>query len=207
MNKRWRNRNSQIPFTGKSIREYCIKHLKGDDSIYRIFFYDTAPLNKRGHNPLSGKAINFAATDTAQAQIELLDSLRRTPQVALRLGSTVWHNSAWIIDPRKTKGICDGKISSSDLTDKDVWPQIQQKAVDMKLGIDITYIALKRLADFMVIVSGDADLVPALKLARTEGVQICLDPMRSSVSPDLAEHVDFVTTFAPKKKSGKLTAC
>ena len=39
-------------------------------------------------------------------------------------------------------------------------------------------------------VAGDADFVPAAKLARREGVQFVLDPLWRSVSPDLLEHID-----------------
>jgi uncharacterized LabA/DUF88 family protein len=33
---------------------------------------------------------------------------------------------------------------------------------------------MKRLADLLIIITGDADIVPALKLARREGMQVGL---------------------------------
>ncbi len=47
----------------------------------------------------------------------------------------------------------------------------------MKIGLDIALIAMKRLADLLIIITGDADIVPALKLARREGMQVGLDPL------------------------------
>jgi len=70
----------------------------------------------------------------------------------------------------------------------------KQKAVDMKIGLDIALIAMKRLADLLIIITGDADIVPALKLARREGMQVGLDPLGCPIQPELQEHVDFVTT-------------
>ena len=60
----------------------------------------------------------------------------------------------------------------------------------MRIGLDIASITLKRQADVIVLVSGDADFVPAAKLARREGMQIVLDPLWQDVSPDLQEHID-----------------
>jgi len=85
----------------------------------------------------------------------------------------------------------------SNLKEHDVRPLIQQKAVDMKMGIDIALIATKKIADLLIIIAGDADIVPALKLARREGMQVCLDPLRNPIRPELSEHVDFVSTQIP----------
>ena len=86
------------------------------------------------------------------------------------------------------------KIVISDLTDNDFQPRIVQKAVDMKIGLDIALIAIKKLADLLIIITGDADIVPALKFARREGMQVCLDPLKRQVRPELSEHVDFIAT-------------
>ena len=67
---------------------------------------------------------------------------------------------------------------------------LQQKAVDMRFGVDIASLTLKRQADFLVLVTGDADFVPAAKMARREGASIILDPLWSNISADLYEHID-----------------
>ena len=60
----------------------------------------------------------------------------------------------------------------------------------MRIGLDIASIALKCQATTIILVAGDADFVPAAKLARREGVQFILDPLWRSVSSDLSEHID-----------------
>jgi uncharacterized LabA/DUF88 family protein len=50
--------------------------------------------------------------------------------------------------------------------------------------------ALKKFVDRIVLVSGDADFVPAAKLARREGIDFILDPMKARVEPSLFEHID-----------------
>ncbi len=67
---------------------------------------------------------------------------------------------------------------------------LRQKGVDMRLGIDIASITLKKQADTLILVTGDSDFVPAAKLARREGSEVILDPLWQSVNPELHEHID-----------------
>jgi uncharacterized LabA/DUF88 family protein len=50
--------------------------------------------------------------------------------------------------------------------------------------------AKDRLIDRIVVVSGDADIVPAMKLARREGVQVVLASLNHNVKASLREHAD-----------------
>ena len=188
-------------YSGPEIRKYCVSHLRPDDYLYRIFYYDTEPLNKKGHHPLTKKAIDFGSTKVAVEQRNLFGSIKKTPNFALRLGKTIWKNNEWALQPGKLKALLSKMISIENLQEDDFHPIIIQKAVDMKIGLDITLIAIKRLADLMIIITGDADIVPALKFARREGMQVCLDPLRHPVQPELAEHVDFIETKLPKQIS------
>lgn len=191
-------------YNGPNIRRYCKKHLRKnsysfDDQIYRIFYYDTEPLLKKGQNPISKESIDFSKTPVAKQQMDLLESIKRTPNFALRLGRTVWRNNEWILNPHKFKELLSGKIKVCDLTSADVKPRIEQKAVDMKIGLDIAMIATKKLADVLIVITGDCDIVPALKLARIEGMMVGLDPLNHTVSSELTEHVDFVKTYIKRE--------
>ena len=189
-------------YSGPNIREYCMKFLGDTDSLYRIFYYDTEPLNEKGHNPITKKFVDFGTTSVAKEQNRLLDSIRTTPNFALRLGKTIWRNNGWILHPEKFKDLINKKIIIDNLTEFDIRPHIEQKAVDMKIGLDIALISMKKLADTLIIISGDADIVPALKLARREGMQVGLDPLYCPIQPELHEHVDFIAsqlkTYCPK---------
>jgi uncharacterized LabA/DUF88 family protein len=184
-------------YSGPEIRKYCLKHLRANDYLYRIFYYDTAPLDKKGHNPITGKAIDFKNTPVAEAQLKLFDSIKRTPNFALRLGKTIWRDNAWTLKQDIFHALLRKTITVDDLTERDVSPLIEQKAVDMKIGMDIALISSKRLADLLVLIAGDADIVPALKQARREGMQVCLDPLWNPVQSELSEHVDFIETKIP----------
>ena len=182
-------------YNGPNIRNYCKKHLNFDyETFYRIFYYDTAPYDGRGHNPVSKKSVNFTTSPAAQKQNLLFDSIKKTPNFALRLGHVIWDNNRWALKPEPQKSLLNGTITVSDLKEDDVAPIFKQKAVDMKIGLDIAYIAMKKLADKLVIITGDADMVPALKAARREGMQVALDPLGQNIGPELSEHIDYLVT-------------
>lgn len=67
---------------------------------------------------------------------------------------------------------------------------LKQKGVDMRIGVDITSLTLKRQVDTIILVAGDSDFVPAAKLARREGIEFILDPLWQQVNADLFEHID-----------------
>ena len=81
--------------------------------------------------------------------------------------------------------------------ENDVYLDVRQKGIDMKIGVDIATLALKRFVDTIVLFSGDSDFVPAAKLARREGIDFILDPMQANVEPQLFEHIDGIKSCSP----------
>jgi uncharacterized LabA/DUF88 family protein len=75
-------------------------------------------------------------------------------------------------------------------TAKDFVPNIEQKGVDLRIGLDIARLALRQLVRAIVVVTGDSDLVPAFKFARREGVRVFLDHLGHGVRRELKVHVD-----------------
>lgn len=67
---------------------------------------------------------------------------------------------------------------------------LRQKGVDMRIGVDIAALALKKQVDTLILVAGDSDFVPAAKLARREGIDFILDPLWQQINADLFEHID-----------------
>lgn len=157
--------------------------------LYRCFFYDAYPYDKRGHLPVSKRAVDYSKSSQASFRLGLFDRLRHRPNFALRLGE-VRRDRQWIVTEQAQNDLLAGRKSAVDLTDADFRPGFQQKAVDMRIGLDIASITLKKQADTIVLVTGDSDFVPAAKLARREGARIILDPLWQQVDPDLFEHID-----------------
>ena len=141
--------------------------LQGSD-LYRIFYYTANPLAKTLTNPIDKTRENFGEKTQFKKNAELIDKIENLPNFAVRRGELGYYG--WTLRNTTLKRLQDG--DSMTLTASDVKPNIRQKGVDMMIGIDMTALALKRLVSTVVVVSGDSDLVPALKLARTEGLKV-----------------------------------
>ncbi len=178
---------------------HCMKHLDRDkDQIYRILFYDCPPVTKRVHHPLTNNAVVLEKTATAIFRKAFFKEIVRWGNVALRLGHLDEDNARWHIrDPKLHKQVITGRQPAANLTEDDYVYLAPQKGVDMRIGLDIASLTLKKLVDKIILISGDSDFVPAAKLARREGVQFYLDPMRNPIRPDLSEHIDGLKTTLP----------
>lgn len=159
--------------TANDLWEMCLSHLsqaKNEQyNLYRIFYYDCLPYDKKQHNPVTGRSIDFKKTEQYNFQIEFLEELKKKRKVALRLG-VLEDRKRWIIRPSKTKSLLNKSIQISDLKEDDVVFDFSQKRVDIKIGLDIASMTLKRQVDQIILISGDSNFVPAAKLARREGM-------------------------------------
>jgi uncharacterized LabA/DUF88 family protein len=180
-----------------SLYSMAHQHVGKENHLYRIFYYDSTPLTKKVHNPISKKVVNFEQSPQAKFRLAFFEELKKKRKVALRLG-IVKDSGDWLIRPDKTKDLLSKKIQMEDLTEQDVVYQMRQKGIDMKIGVDIASLALKRFVNQIVLVSGDADFVPASKLARREGIDFILDPMWNNIDHSLFEHIDGLQSFCPK---------
>ncbi|WP_426234685.1 NYN domain-containing protein [Pseudomonas sp. TWP3-2] len=165
--------------------------------LYRIFFYDCPPLDTKQHNPITKKLVDFSKSREAVFRRELHVRLRSKRKLALRLGH-LSKDVKWTIKPAKIAELLKGKIQIADLTDTDVSIDTRQKGVDMRIGVDVASLSFKQQVDQIVLIAGDADFVPAAKMARREGVDFILDPMWQSIPDGLMEHIDGLRSTCPK---------
>lgn len=190
------------------------------DHVYRIFYYDAEPFAGMAENPVSKRQIKYGLSDEAIFRRDLFDQFRKSRKFALRLGrlrhgdwridpkltkrfiraARAVNNVKPILDAVGDAGVTlnaeqvDALRQAADLfgelTDASVEFPLRQKGVDMRIGVDIVSLTLKRQVDTIILVTGDSDFVPAAKVARREGVEFILDPLRQSVEDELFEHID-----------------
>ncbi len=184
-------------FDGAGIRRHCLSHLTSGETIGRILFYDALPFTGKGEHPLSGP-VDFSQTPLISRKQQFLQTLRVTPEITLRLGRSAWQAGQWQLDSNRLGELMAGEISVNEIEPNDIFPDIRQKGVDMRLGLDIATIALKKQADRLVLVANDADYVPAVILAREEGLKVVLDPLWTRAAEDLREQVDYVCNMLPR---------
>jgi uncharacterized LabA/DUF88 family protein len=75
---------------------------------------------------------------------------------------------------------------------------LEQKGVDMRIGIDVATLTLKKIVERIILISGDTDMIPAMKLARREGVQVVLVEIATAkIHSELDEDTDLVRCITP----------
>ena len=180
---------------------YCKRHLTAHDHLYRIFYYDCPPSEKKVYHPLLKRQIDLGRSDEYRRMTEFQNCMKKKRKVALRLGRLLDIGVYYTIRPEIVKKLCHGTISIDMLTEDDFVLNIAQKGVDMKIGVDIASMAYKKQVNKMILISGDSDFVPAAKLARREGIDFVLDPMGAAIRDDLSEHIDGLVSprFVPRK--------
>jgi uncharacterized LabA/DUF88 family protein len=67
---------------------------------------------------------------------------------------------------------------------------LEQKGVDLRIGLDIARLSLRQMVRTIVVVTGDSDFIPAFKFARREGIRVVLGHMGHSVKSELKAHTD-----------------
>lgn len=190
------------------LANYCKRHLNShgekNKELYRIFYYDCAPSSKRIFHPFLQKQVDLSKTDLYTWTNQFLDELKKKRKFAIRLGKLAEEQAHYNIRPSVVKKLCNGNLQFSDLTENDFCIEIDQKGVDMKIGLDIASMSYKKQVDQIVLISGDSDFVSAAKLARREGIDFILDPLGSPIKPDLFEHIDGLRTCDKAFTNSKL---
>lgn len=181
------------------------RHLNGGGQdvyqhLYRVFYYDSPPLDIKAHYPLlepgetNKRVIDFSKDPKGIHRNKILDELKKQRKFALRLG-TIKHDRQWKLTDNALNELLEGKRDFADLKNSDFYYSMRQKGVDIKLGVDVSTLAQGKLVDKIVLIAGDSDFVPAAKLARVSGVDFVLDALRNNIDPTLHEHIDGLVSF------------
>jgi len=187
---------------------YCKKHLnthgESHNELYRIFYYDCPPMTAQIYHPLTKKTVNFAKSDTYTWANDFFNELKKKRKVALRMGELSEQQAHYKLKNNILNKLMRGDISVSDIKESDFLFNVEQKGVDMRIGLDIASLSYKKQVDQIVLISGDSDFVSAAKLARREGIDFILDALHTNIKPNLFEHIDGLRTcdnaFKPKTK-------
>ena len=162
-----------------------------DLRLHRVYFYDAPPLTSSQRKPLAGGRVEFGNTALARHNQRLHRELRDVPFMALRMGDLRFRG--WTLN----MGQLPPDEPTLRITADDLRPNVHQKGVDMRIGLDIASLTLKRQVEIIVLVTGDSDFVPAMKFARREGAQLFLVALGNQVTDEVREHADLMLDLSP----------
>ena len=117
--------------------------------LFRVFYYDAPPHEGQAANPIDGSIVNFSETVQSKQNRALLDSLELEPDFAIRRGEVI--QTGWKLGSSALRNLSS---TQRPITAGDLVPNMAQKGVDLRIGLDIAWISLKRLIDVMVLVTG-----------------------------------------------------
>ncbi len=160
----------------------CISGMR----LHRGYFYDARPLTGTAKIPLSGGKVDFGATPVVARSNSLQATLQREPYFALRFGDL--SHEGWRLKSKVMRKA--GPQITIDASD--IEPSIHQKGVDMRIGLDIASLTLKKHVQAIVLVTADSDFIPAMKFARREGAQLFLVTLGHGTKETMREHADLV---------------
>jgi uncharacterized LabA/DUF88 family protein len=155
--------------------------------LLRVYYYDARPASGKLKNPISGIETDLSQTDVYRRSQSFLDALELKPNIALRLGEV--SANGWKIS---LKAIKDTTLPNRNLNADDFSMDLEQKGVDLRIGLDIARLSLGSLVHSIVVVTGDSDMVPAFKFARREGVRVILSHMGHGIKRELRAHADLI---------------
>lgn len=188
-------RTTNGPMNSVSIKglidSFCKLEVLRFMKLHRVYYYDSVPLDTSHQKPLGGELIEFGSSPIASQARKLFEELQLIPFVALRLGELSFNG--WKI---KNKKILNKELLTVEISNDDLKPNITQKGVDMRIGMDMAALTLKKQVDAIILVSADSDFVPAMKFVRREGAQVFIAPLGRRVKTSMIEHSDMVLNIS-----------
>lgn len=161
--------------------------LAPDEELFRIYYYDCPPYDGTQTNPISGIPTDFKATPAYMGISNFQRNLATSNFIAFRPGFLSF--DGWVLSSDAVKDLTK---APRPLTAGDFRPDIKQKGVDIKIGLDVAWLSSKRIVQKLIMVVGDSDFIPAMKFGRQEGMQIVLVPMGHFIKKELRFHSDEV---------------
>lgn len=180
---------------------YCLLHISEPDEprdLYRIFYYDCPGMTRQITHPLTGEVIDFSTGAGTRWTKRFFEKLAGKRKVAIRRGELAENQAEYVLKPKVLSDLLRGTRTITDLAEDDFRLDVKQKGVDMRIGLDAASIAMGKMADQIVLIAGDSDFLPVAKVARRNGIDFILDPMKQIPKANLLEHVDGIETFTDK---------
>jgi uncharacterized LabA/DUF88 family protein len=193
--KKFREANNKYPWA-KHVVEFakqCV--VKDEEELFRIYYYDCPPFEDNIKEPLSGRLIEYKSMPQTLIAKRFQSELSKSNYVAFRKGYLSF--DGWIL---KQESLEELMARPRILTPNDFMPLFRQKKVDIKIGLDVAWLASKKIVDRIILVAGDYDFEPVMKFARKEGIQVVLVTLRhAQIKGELQEHCDiFRSVELPK---------
>lgn len=173
--------------TANEIHGFAQKCIEApEEELFRIYCYDCPPYDGVETHPLTRETIDFGTTPVYRGRSTLIRELKVKDNVAFRSGELSF--DGWNVKRRSVKELAE---TGRELEARDFVPDLTQKRVDMKIGLDVAWLSSKSIVERIILVTADSDFVPAMKFARREGVRVILVTLdHQQINREMKVHAD-----------------
>ena len=151
------------------LEQFCRLCIQRDERIVKAYYYDCPPFGEIRKLPVSGCEKNFSYDPVYQKALAFQKELSQQRFFTFRKGTLSF--DGWKIKEDSMKELI---LKHRMLRDDDFDPVLTQKQVDMKIGLDIATISLKRSLPKILLATADADFIPAIHFGRSKGLEVIL---------------------------------
>lgn len=192
----WGNKSAKD--RAKELYDYCMLHITQPTEprdLYRIFYYDCPPMTRSIIHPLTGNTIDYSAMPGTKWSNDFYANFSNERKVAVRMGELAETTATYLLKDDALSDLLKKVRTVDDLVESDFRIDVKQKGVDMRIGLDVASLARDRLVDQIILIAGDSDFLPVAKMARKNGVDFLLDPMKQFTKKSLRNHIDGIESF------------
>jgi uncharacterized LabA/DUF88 family protein len=153
--------------------------------IKEVRYYNSIPTIR------DGKDVYFS-------HLKFIDDLRKLPRFKIFTRKLQVHSTKELLKEKQelidSMDLCD---SCKPIVEENLLGVIgnvkkKEKGVDIMIAVDISESAISKNADVLILVSGDADFIPALELARKNNVQVKSVSLAKGYSRQLRDNFEFL---------------
>ena len=155
--------------TPAQIEDFCKSAITANERIKGAAYYDCPPFEKTRALPVSGAPYNFKNQPTYWKAFRFQEALLKNNFFSYRLGKLSF--GGWRLKRVAAKEL---PAVPRPLFDSDFEPILVQKQVDMMIGLDIAKLSSTRFVNRLILITCDADLIPAIRLARANGTKVTI---------------------------------
>ena len=152
------------------LEEFCKSIPRKDETLMgQVLYYDCPPFGEKRELPVSQAKFNFAGTRVYAQAVAFQESMQRSSFFKYRKGHLSF--DGWTL---KGKAIARLLATPGPIRDSDFEPILSQKQVDMKIGLDVAKLSIRKAAGRILLATSDADFIPAIDFARGLGLETVL---------------------------------
>jgi len=149
-----------------------------------IRYYNSMPTLR------DGKALYYS-------HLRFIDNLRNIPKFTIHTRKLQSHSNKELLNEKQelidSMNLCDNckPIVEENILDTISNVKKKEKGIDVMLAVDLVEYAIKKKADCLIILSGDADFVPAMYLAKENNGDVFSTSLAKGYSKKLREKFKF----------------